>query len=256
MSKEILDRLPYSKECLLLAYRGSVAHGTYVPPSDPDSIDDIDFMGVVLAPKEHYIGLTQWGNSGTREVFHEELDLVEYELRKMVGLLLKCNPNVLSILNLKPEYYLLVTPEGQRLIENKNIFASKEAYYSFLGYGKSQLQQMGRCAGRGFRGKKRSGLIEKYGYDTKNAAHCIRLIRMGIEFLNSGTLQVDRSGIDADELLAIKKGAWSFDRAKDEAQNLFSKAAEAMKTSPLPPKPDYIGAEVLVMDILDRYIRK
>lgn len=29
-----------------MAYRGSVAHGMYVAPENPDSIDDIDLMGL------------------------------------------------------------------------------------------------------------------------------------------------------------------------------------------------------------------
>ena len=32
----------------LLAYRGSIAHAMYVPGSDPNSIDDIDLMGIVI----------------------------------------------------------------------------------------------------------------------------------------------------------------------------------------------------------------
>ena len=39
-----------------LCWRGSVAHGMYVPKSDPDSIDDKDVTGVYIAPIEHYLG--------------------------------------------------------------------------------------------------------------------------------------------------------------------------------------------------------
>ena len=31
---------------ILVCYRGSQAHGTYVPPEDADSIDDVDLLGV------------------------------------------------------------------------------------------------------------------------------------------------------------------------------------------------------------------
>ena len=33
---------------ILMAYRGSIAHGMYTPSTDPDSIDDKDLMGVCL----------------------------------------------------------------------------------------------------------------------------------------------------------------------------------------------------------------
>ena len=39
-----------------LCWRGSVAHGMYVPKNDPDSIDDKDIMGVYIGPLEHYLG--------------------------------------------------------------------------------------------------------------------------------------------------------------------------------------------------------
>jgi len=51
-------------------------------------------------------------------------------------------------------------------------------------------------------GAKRKSLVEKFGYDTKNAAHLILLLRMGIEFLSVGVLHVKRH--DAQELLEIK----------------------------------------------------
>ncbi|MDD5675043.1 MAG: hypothetical protein PHC61_12815 [Chitinivibrionales bacterium] len=34
---------------MLLGYVGSIAHGTYVPKNDPDSIDDQDILGVCVA---------------------------------------------------------------------------------------------------------------------------------------------------------------------------------------------------------------
>ncbi len=51
--------IPSDPGTILLAYRGSIAHGCYMPPEDEDSIDDKDFMGVVVAPVEHYFGLTE-----------------------------------------------------------------------------------------------------------------------------------------------------------------------------------------------------
>jgi DNA relaxase NicK len=45
----------------------------------------------------------------------------------------------------------------------------------------------------GYMGKKRRELVVRVGYDAKNAAHLIRLLRMGIEFLTEGTLYVERA---------------------------------------------------------------
>lgn len=57
----------------------------------------------------------------------------------------------------------------------------------------------------------RSGLEEKYGYDTKHASHVFRLLNMSEEILSTGKVNVYRGGIDADEILAIRRGAWKFD---------------------------------------------
>src|SRR5260221_9427407 len=68
----------------LVAFRGSVVHGTYRPNSHPNSIDDIDIMGLFVAPLEHYLGHKQ---TETNDFFEEEWDVVMYEMRKAIFLL-------------------------------------------------------------------------------------------------------------------------------------------------------------------------
>jgi hypothetical protein len=58
---------------LVLALMGSHSHGTYLPPEDPDAVDDVDLMGFVVPPREHHLGLPRWQHW----VFQfEELDVV------------------------------------------------------------------------------------------------------------------------------------------------------------------------------------
>ena len=95
----------------------------------------------------------------------------------------------------------------------------------------------------------------KHGYDTKNAAHLIRLLRMGIEFMRDGTLQVMRP--DAEQLLAIKRGEWTLQQVKSEAEQLFTAAEEGYNRSLLPEKPDFeavnrLTVEVARMELLER----
>ncbi len=87
-SEQVHKLLP--DNLILLGYRGSIAHGMYVPDTDPDSIDDKDIMGIYVAPLEHYLG---FGRAQHKETFIEEWDSVCYELRKFYSLLLKSNPN-------------------------------------------------------------------------------------------------------------------------------------------------------------------
>jgi hypothetical protein len=126
---------------VFLAYRGSEAHGTTLPPEEEFGTDDVDLMGAFVHPIEHYFGFKR------RETFERwvgPLDVVEYELAKLVNLLLKSNPNVLSMLWLAPEDVLVSSPAYERLVENREIFASKAVYYSFCGYATGQLRRMTR----------------------------------------------------------------------------------------------------------------
>jgi uncharacterized protein len=295
---------------ILFGWRGSVAHGMYVPKSDSDSIDDKDVMGVYIAPVEHYLG---FGRKDVYEKWEGEWDAVFYELRKFVGLLLNCNPNVLSLLWLKPNGIIYESPLGERLREHREIFVTKKAYHSFSGYAHAQFKKMvsfnqeaqqlmsrleeqltsfgidpdsaddGHALKRldgepfvgataeimevvkryrgerrryysgGYMGKKRRELVRRVGYDAKNAAHLIRLLQMGIEFLTDGTLHVERR--DASELLEIKRGAWPLERVKGEAERLFQLALEAYVRSELPPEPDRNRAEHLCVEMIAEYHR-
>lgn len=283
---------------IFLGWRGSVAHGMYVPSEDPDSIDDKDVMGVYVNPVEHYLG---FGRKDTREKWEGAYDCVFYEVRKFVSLLLNCNPNVLSLLWLKDNSVIYKHMLGMRLQDNRDIFITKKAYHSFNGYAYGQFKRMthmnqdmladintrriellslgcvdvdgelslpagasadlinkrdqwNEIRGRyykGYMGGKRRELVERFGYDTKNAAHLIRILRMGIEFLTDGTLYVERE--DKQELMDIKRGGWTLDKVKEEAERLFTLAQEAYVRSPLPPEPDRARAERLVIDIVSDY---
>lgn len=237
---------------ILLMYRGSIAHGMYVPATDPDSIDDKDIMGVCVPPIDYYFGLKQYGSRGTREIKHNEWDIVIYEAKKMISLLSKGNPNVLMALWLNDEHYLYKSPAGQLLIDNRDLFVGKHVYKSFVGYAHGQVSRMIKYSFKGYMGEKRKKLVKKFGYDTKNAAHLIRLLRMGIEFLNDGKLYVDRSDYDAEELLQIKHGEWSLNRVQSESERLFERTKKAYDQSKLPETSDIQEVNKLCVRIINK----
>jgi hypothetical protein len=184
--------------------------------------------------------------------FVGEWDVVGYELRKFVGLLLKNNPNVLSMLWLEQKHYIDVHPVGQMLLDNRELFVSKKAYHSFTGYAHAQFKKMTNHAFEGYMGEKRKSLVKKYGYDCKNAAHLIRLLKMGIEFLSEGRLYVERQ--DAAELLSIKRGEWTLEAVQDRAGHLFRLAEEAYVRSSLPAEPAYEAVDLLLQRMLKTYL--
>lgn len=246
--KEFVDK------SILFGYRGSQAHGTWRPPTDPTSIDDVDLMGATIGPIEQYLGFP---GQETWERMEQETstgllyDIVVYDIRHFVRLLCKCNPNVLGMLWLKPNYYTHLTNHGRLLIENRDLFSSKEAYNSFTGYAYSQLHKMTHGAHQGYMGDKRKKLVDEFGYDTKNASHLIRILKMGIEFMATGQLNVMRE--DNIYLVDIKKGLFTLKYIQDEANRLFQVAETALANSKLPDKVDQKKAEALLVKILSEH---
>lgn len=221
---------------ICLAYRGSIAHGMYVPASDPNSTDDKDIMAVCVPPIDFYYGLREFGSRGTREIRRDEWDIVAYEARKFVGLLAQGNPNVLMMLWLESKHYLRKTSAFDILISNRQAFVGRHVYKAFTGYAYGQLHRMTHHAFHGHMGDKRKQLVGKYGYDCKNAAHLIRLLRMGMEFLKDGELHVER--YDSQQLLEIKRGEWTLEQVKAEADRGFRMAEQAYLGSALPVRPN------------------
>ena len=302
---ETENGFPLEPHLVVLALMGSHSHGTYMPPTEPNAIDDIDMMGFVVPPIQYHLGLPRWEH--WRMQF-EELDVVLYSLEKAFRLLLKSNPNIVGMLWLRDDEYLHRHPIFARLHEQREIFSSQVAADAFSGYAMDQLQRMEafdldrmaeyealtaairdqgpvtevleadanklvhiarnwgidlealkrfrklhRSHFSGYMGEKRKAMVRRYQYDVKNAAHLIRLLRMGTEFLRTGRLEVYRTA-DAEELKLIKRGGWTLEQVKAEAERLFAGVAPARAQSPLRPTPDTTAANALLIDIHRRIL--
>jgi predicted nucleotidyltransferase len=109
----------------------------------------------------------------------------------------------------------------------------------------------------------RRELEEKSGYDTKHASHLVRLMRMGYEIVSEGKVIVNRVGLDADELLSIKNGGWSFEKvmefkeemeAKLDAEyNRQKKAIAAGEVVPLPREVNKEKLNSLYHELYEEY---
>jgi len=251
---------------ILLGYRGSISHNMYIPNTDPNSVDDIDLIGVFLASPDFYIGVKdpdvpkKLQEKGTREikkVIDGVLwDCVYYELRKFVTLLLKGNPNVMSFLWIKREHYLDIAKHGEMILQNRYAFLGKDRLYeSFTGYAHGQALKMEHFQTEGYMGKKRKRLVRKYGYDISQAAHVIRILLTGTELLKTGDMEVFRTK-DVDMLLDIKRGNWSLEDVKKLAEKLFKEAEVEYKRSTLPEKADYHRANIMAINILGDYLNR
>lgn len=121
----------------------------------------------------------------------------------------------------------------------------------FLDWGLDKLTQRLKSFQKkgenlGYMGDKRKQIVLDHGYDAKNAAHCIRLLRMCKEFMRDGAMQVYRT-TDREELLDIKAGRWTLERIKAHAEELFVDVKVARDKSILPEEPNRVGAESLLV---------
>ena len=102
----------------------------------------------------------------------------------------------------------------------------------------------------------RAALEAQFGYDTKHGAHLLRLLRMGKELVQTGELHVWRGDLDADELLFVRRGGWSYDRLIDEATRLEAEVQALLRAgrSPLPVGPDEAAIEALCVELVGAHL--
>jgi predicted nucleotidyltransferase len=97
----------------------------------------------------------------------------------------------------------------------------------------------------------RLALEIKSGYDTKHASHLVRLMRMGYEIMTDGNIIVKRP--DREELLAIKNGAWSYEKVMEFAADMQVKLDESYKTTTIKKKVDNAALNSWYHDLVEEY---
>ena len=96
---------------------------------------------------------------------------------------------------------------------------------------------------------------EKFGYDCKHAMHCVRLLRNCVEILRDHTLYVDRTEIDADELIAIRNGSMTYEQITEYSQQVTAQIEELYKVSTLQRAPQFDKIKDLCIEVVERYLR-
>lgn len=116
---------------LFLCLGGSYSYGTNIETSD------VDVRGVALNTEKDILGVTHFEQRQDKAT-----DTTIYSLNKFIDLVIGCNPNIIEMLFCKPEHYLYVSPLGQILLDNRHLFLTKRAYYTFGGYAHAQLNRL------------------------------------------------------------------------------------------------------------------
>ena len=106
------------------------------------------------------------------------------------------------------------------------------------------------------RNPKRAAMEAEFGYDLKHAAQLVRLMRTCKELLQTGKLNVNRAGIDAEEILAIKNGAWTYEQMEESFNKESAEIEMLYKTSTaLPKTPNFKKIDDLCCRILSEHLK-
>jgi predicted nucleotidyltransferase len=134
---------------------------------------------------------------------------------------------------------------GKRLGFDENFldYLAKEKQYST-----AQRQWEQYNTWKKERNPDRAALEARFGLDCKHASHLVRLLRMCREILETGQVIVKRP--DAEELLAIKNGAWSYEQIVEFAAREDKLLDEVKKQSKLPRMPDRDRIDDLCQEIV------
>lgn len=99
------------------------------------------------------------------------------------------------------------------------------------------------------RNEKRAELEELHGYDTKHAAHLVRLFRMGVEILRGEGVKVFRP--DAKELLDIRNGSLTYDQLIAYTVEMTAELEVLYKTTKLPYHVDEDKVDEIVQRLYE-----
>ena len=331
---------------------GSNLYGTSTEHSD------VDLRGVFIPTKKYFYGFLH----NINQIEDKENDIVYFDIRKFMKLAADNNPNIVELLFIPEDKWLVKTKEWETIIENRSSFLSTKCKHTFLGYAHSQLNRIKRHRNwllnppkekptrekfglpenkafvpkdqigafnsllslylkqigkshklrdeleemeetvsylsltqnltemnynvvqdilpisdnmvealdreKGYinamnqwnsyqrwrvgRNKSRAELESKFGYDTKHASHLYRLITEGEELLTKGMITFPRP--DAELLLGIRNGIWTYDKIIEETEGYDIKFNELAANSILPKKPNIKKVDEICIGIIENNI--
>jgi len=193
--KEILEL----EGMVAIGYRGSLATGTFT-----DKTDDVDLWRLRVGSIREYIHKRMKTTHTMTEVDGVVWDVASYELRHFFNLLIKGNPNMITLLMLSDEFIIRKDTLWHAIKGQQRHFLAVEPFYrAVTGFLKSQT---GRLENPGEPGGKAAGLVEAFGYNTHMASHALRWAKIAKEYLRDGVFEVDRFFLDSDELIEVKEG--------------------------------------------------
>lgn len=228
---------------------------------------DRDEMGICVEPAQYVIGFKQFKHYKFRTAELRQptkdgvapcsgpgdLDLTVYSLRRYLGLAVAGNPTVLVPLFVPDAAVLHINEFGRELRENRDMLLSRRMAASFSGYLHSQRRGLMGLRSGGTRNQGRQDLRDKYGFDTKFAAHMVRLGYQGVELLERGTVTLPMPDPQRTRLLELREGKRTKKWALDTAKRYEEKLEVLKESSRLPVEPDWPRINKWVIDVHQRF---
>lgn len=237
---------------ILRVTTGSTVYGT----AEPDGEPDIDEMGICVEPPRTVIGSGEFKHYRYRTAEPDgpagpisarsgpgDLDLTVYGVRRFVQLAWQGNPSLLVALFAPDDAVRFVNELGQELRERAPMFASRAAARRFMGYMRTQREDVERPQAC------RRDLIARHGYDTKAAMHLLRVGIQGFEYLTAGRITLPVPEPDRSYLLRVRQGLVPLPEIYERADRLTAALTRIAETSDLPDRPDRTALDRWVVNV-------
>jgi len=203
----------------MVTLMGSRAYKTSTPESD------YDYYGFLIPPIEyifpHTAGVIE-GFGKNNYLFNqfqahhlnndkEEVDITIYNITSYFKLCMNGNPNMIDSLFTEDSSIMYMDDIGEMVRKNRKLFLSQKCYHTFTGMMFSHLSRLKNRERIG----KRAEIINKYGFDTKDASHIIRLLFEIKEILFRGELTL---GNFSSLVIDVKNGGWTKEEVVEFAE--------------------------------------
>lgn len=236
-----------------LTVSGSRSYGTNNINSD------WDFVGFTVPPVElvfpHTAGvipgfgrqIKHFENFQFQDGYHSQFgkyDLTIYSIVKYFQLVMEGNPNMVDSLFTDWKLQVVSDAIGWRVWERRHLFLSQKCYHTFKGMMWSHLSRLkGEHTKEG-----RLDLKEKYGWDTKDGYHSVRMMLELKQILFNGDLELQK---DKNYLLDIRNGKVSKDEALKVCEDILKELESKQDKFVVPYAPDESAIKNLLIQCLE-----
>lgn len=125
-----------TQNTILFGLAGSRSYNLSTPESDND------YKGIAIPTKPYFYGWLNHFEQAEHKNKETNTEFVIYDIRKFFSMAANVNPNILELLYLDPADYLILTPFGQRIIDNRDAFLSQKVVWTYTGYSVAQLKKI------------------------------------------------------------------------------------------------------------------